>query len=177
MKTLAFALFLAIPLSGAAGAGDDASPSPAALRIAAAQKVLQKQPRRYQAYNELAMALVRWARETGDNSYYQQAQKAIESSLQIQPKNFEAVQAHVALLLAEHRYHSALDEAQELNHRMPDPVLVWGYIAEAQAALGNYQQAEEAAQWMMNLRPGNLPAYLCGAALRQDWGDLEGALD
>jgi tetratricopeptide (TPR) repeat protein len=177
MKTLVFVLFLAIPVSGAAGAGEDASPSPAELRIEAAQKVLQKQPRRHQAYNELALALLRRARETGNNSYYQQAQKAIESSLQIQPNNFEAGQAHVALLLAEHRYHSALDEAQELNHRMPDAVLVWGYIAEAQAALGNYQQAEEAAQWMMNLRPGNLPAYLCGAALRQDWGDLEEALD
>ena len=177
MKTLVFALFLAIPVLGATGAGEDVSPSPAALRIEAAQKVLQKQPRRYQAYNELAMALLRRTRETGDNSYCQQAQNAIESSLQIQPENFEAMQAHVALLLTEHRYHSALEEAQALNHRMPDAVLVWGYIAEAQVALGNYQQAEEAAQWMMNLRPGNLPAYLCGAALRQDWGDLEGALD
>jgi tetratricopeptide (TPR) repeat protein len=177
MKTFALALALAISTSGAPIAGGDSSPSPAALRVETAQKVLQKQPNRFQADNDLAMALIRRARETGDSSYYQQAQDAIDRSLKIQPENFEAGQAHVALLLAEHQYHSALDEAQTLNHRMPDAVLVWGYMAEADAALGDYKQAEEAAQWMMDLRPGNLPAYLCGAALRQDWGDIDGALD
>jgi tetratricopeptide (TPR) repeat protein len=177
MKTLALALTLAISIPVIAAAGEDASPSPASIRVEAAQKVLQKQPTRFQAENDLAIALIRRARETGDNSYDQQAQVAIERSLKIQPENFEAGQAHVALLLAEHRYHSALDEARILNHRMPDAVLVWGDLAEAEAALGDYKEAEAAAQWMMNLRPGNLPAYLCGAALRQDWGDMDGALD
>jgi tetratricopeptide (TPR) repeat protein len=175
MKTLFFALFLAMTASGAAAANENASPSPAELRIAGAQKILQKQPARYQAYNELAAALIRRARETGDNSYFAQAQQAIESSLKIQPENFEAQQAHVELLLAEHDYRRALDEARVLNHRMPDGVLVWGYMAEAEAALGDYQHAEDAAQWMMNLRPGNVPAYLVGADLREDWGDTDGA--
>jgi len=175
MKTLVFALFLAMTVSGAAAAGESASSSPAELRIAGAQKVLQKQPSRYQAYNELAQALVRRARETGENSYFEQARQAIASSLKIQPENFEAQQAQVDLLLAEHDYRAALEEGRALNHRMPDAVLVWGYIAEAEAALGEYQQAEAAAQWMMNLRPGNVPAYLAGADLREDWGDLDGA--
>jgi tetratricopeptide (TPR) repeat protein len=175
MKTLVIALFLAISASGAAGAGEGSSPSPAELRIKGAQKVLEKQPNRYQAYNDLALALVRRARETGDNSYVEQARVAIANSLRIEPKNFEAEQAQVDLLLAEHKYRPALEEARALNHRMPDAVLIWGYMAEAEAALGDYQQAEEAAQWMMNLRPGNLPAYLTGANLRQDWGDIDGA--
>jgi len=174
---MVFALFFAISASGAAGAGEDGSLSPSELRIEAAQKVLQKQPNRYQAYNDLALALVRRARETADTSYYQQARVAIETSLRIQPENFEADQAGVALLLAEHRFRPALKEARALNHRIPDSVLIWGYMAEAEAALGDYDQAVEAAQWMMNLRPGNLPAYLCGATLRQDWGDTDGALD
>lgn len=177
MKTLVFALSLSISAFGAAGGGEVASPSPAQLRIEAAQKVLQKQPKRCQGYNDLALALVRRARETADNSYYPQAQVAIENSLRVQPDNFEAGQAHVALLLAEHKYRQALDEAQALNHRMPDAVLIWGYIAEADAALGDYDQAEKAAQWMMDLRPGNLPAFLCAAALRGDWGETDGALD
>src|SRR6202166_2129469 len=177
MKTLVVALLLAICATGAANAADGTSPSPAELRIAGAQKVLQKQPNRYQAYNDLALALVRRARETGDNSYYEQAQAAIDSSLRIEPRNFEAQQAHVDLLLSEHEYRQALDEARALNQRMPDAVLVWGYMAEAEAALGDYQQAEESAQWMMNLRPGNLPAYLTGADLREDWGDIDGAED
>jgi tetratricopeptide (TPR) repeat protein len=175
MKTLAIALFLAVAASGVFGAGEAGSPSPAELRIEGAQKVLQKQPNRYQTYSDLALAFVRRARETGDSSYYEQAGAAIASSLRIAPENFEAQQAQVDLLLAEHNYRQALDEARALNHRMPDAVLVWGYMAEAEAALGDYQQAEDAAQWMMNLRPGNLPAYLTGAELRQDWGDIDGA--
>jgi tetratricopeptide (TPR) repeat protein len=175
MKTLVFALFLAICASGVASASEGGSSSPAELRIEGAQKVLQKQPNRYQAYNDLALAFVRRARETGDNSYYEQARAAIANSLQIEPENFEAEQAQVDLQLAEHRYRPALELARALNYRMPDAVLIWGYMAEAEAALGDYQQAEEAAQWMMNLRPGNLPAYLTGADLRQDWGDIDGA--
>ena len=177
MKVLIFVLSLVIAPFEVAGAAEVASPSPAEIRIEAARKVLQKQPNRYQAYNDLALALVRRAREIADTSYYQQAQAAIENSLRIQPDNFEAGQAHVALLLGEHKYREALEEARALNHRMPDSVLVWGYIAEADAAIGDYDQAETAAQWMMNLRPGNLPAFLRSAALREDWGDIDGALD
>jgi tetratricopeptide (TPR) repeat protein len=58
---------------------------------------------------------------------------------------------------------------------MPDAVLIWAYMAEAEAALGDYKQAEQSAQWAMNLRPGNRQAYLTGATLRQDWGDNDGA--
>ncbi len=143
---------------GAAAAGGSSSPSPAELRIAGAQKVLQKQPNRYQTYNDLALAYIRRARETGDSSYFEQARLAIASSLQIEPKNFEAQQAQVNLLLVQHQYRPALEQARALNQRMPDAVMIWGYIAEAEAALGDYEQAEEAAQWMMNLRPGNVPS-------------------
>jgi tetratricopeptide (TPR) repeat protein len=175
MKTLVTVLLLAISALGVTRADESSPHSPAELGIEGAQKVLQKQPNRYQAYNDLALALVRRARETGDDSYYEQARGAIASSLRIEPENFEARQAEVDLFLAEHRYSQALEEARALNHRMPDAVLIWGYMAEAEAALGDYQQAEQAAQWMMNLRPGNVPAYLTGAALRQDWGDIDGA--
>lgn len=182
MKTIIVTLILAtaaLARAAATSAAETGSnlPSPAQRRIDAARLVLAKQPNRYQAYNELALALVRRARETGDTRYYQQAEQAVDSSLRIQPENFEGRQAHVALLLGEHRYPQALAEAQILNRATPDAVNVWGYLAEADAALGDYDQAEKAAQWMMNLRPGNVPAYLCGAALREDWGDVAGALD
>ena len=177
MRILILGLLLSVPATPAAWGADGGSASPAELRIAAAQKVLQKQPDRYMAYNDLATALIRRARETGDKSYFQQAAEAVENSRRLQPDNFEAGQAHAALLLGEQKYSQALAEARALNHRMPDAVLVWGYMAEADAALGDYDAAEQAAQWMMNLRPGNLPAFLCGANLREDWGDIDGALD
>jgi len=174
MNALVLTLILVTQAVAAAGAR---VPSPAERRIDAARLVLAKQPNRYQAYNELAMALARRARESGDARYNQQAEQALESSLRIQPQNFEGKQALVYVLLGEHKYKQALAEAQALNRATPDALLVWGYMAEADAALGDYDQAAKAAQWMMNLRPGNVPAYLCGAVLREDWGDLSGALE
>jgi len=177
MKTIVITLILTTAaLAGALETGTNLPP-PAQRRIEAARLVLERQPNRYQAYNELAIALAHRARETGDTSYYRQAEQAIGSSLRIQPHNFEGEQAHVFVLIGERKYQQALAEAHALNRVTPDTVLVWGYMAQAEAALGDYDKAEEAAQWMMNLRPGNVPAYLVGASLREDWGDISGALD
>jgi tetratricopeptide (TPR) repeat protein len=177
MTTLILALAIAFPALDTVGPSKIATPSPAQLRIEAAHKAIQRQPNRYQGYNDLALALIRRTRETGDSSCLQQAQSAIDTSLKIQPDNFEGGEARVALLLAEQRYRLALEEAKALNHRMPDAVLIWGHMADAQEALGDYKGAEDSAQWMMNLRPGNVGAYLEGAVLRGDWGDTDGALD
>src|ERR1043166_5761139 len=49
--------------------------------------------------------------------------------------------------------------------RVPDDILVWGYLADADIALGDYDDAEKSAQWMLDLRPGNIPGLLLGACL------------
>jgi len=54
--------------------------------------------------------------------------------------------------------------------------MTYGYLAEADLALGNYAEAEANAQWMMNLRPNNTPALLIGAKLRVLFGDASGAI-
>jgi len=53
----------------------------------------------------------------------------------------------------------------------------YGYIAEADFALGDYPDAETNAQWMMNLRRNNIPALLIGAELRTVYGDPTGAIE
>jgi len=175
MRDLVLILLLAtLP---AAAADTIPSPSPAQRRVEMAKAVLEKQPDRFQAENDLAMALIGRARETADSSYYPQAEAAISRSFQLKPHNFEAAQAHVALLVAEHRYDQALAEAKILNHTTPDSVSVWGYMADAEEALGDYDEAAGAAQWMLTLRRGNVPGLLRAAALREDWGDIDGAAD
>ena len=172
------ALMPILLLTATIAVGADTGPtglSPAQRRIEMAGVQLQKQPDRFQAENDLALALIARARETGDPSYYASAEAAVERSLQLGPRNFEGEQAHVALLLAEHRYEQALTEAKALNQNTPDSVSVWGYMAEGYEALGNYDEAARCAQWMMNLRPGNVAGLLRSGALREEWGDIEGA--
>jgi len=64
-----------------------------------------------------------------------------------------------------------------LNKKVPDDVLVYGFLTDANAELGNYPDAENAAQWMLNLRPGNLPGMTRGAYLRELFGDVDGAYE
>ncbi len=155
----------------------DAQLTPAQQKIATAGKAIQKSPGKFQAYNDLAAALVRRARETSDSAYYERAQEALNKSLHLTPDNFEGLKIQVAILLGKHEYSQALEKARTLNRRTPDDVLVYGYVADAASELGNYEEAEKAAQWMLDLRPGNIPGLLRGASLRTVYGDIEGALD
>jgi tetratricopeptide (TPR) repeat protein len=151
--------------------------SPAAQSIAAASKAISEKPTECASYNLLATALVRRAQETADVSFYAQAERAVEKSLDLAPNNFDAAKIRVSILLGEHEYPAALEAAKMLNQRVPDDVIVYGLLTDADVELGNYSDAETAAQWMLNLRPGNLPALTRAAHLRELFGDTEGAYE
>jgi tetratricopeptide (TPR) repeat protein len=151
--------------------------SPSAQSITAACKAIGDKPTDYTGYNLLATALARRAQETTDVSFYAQAEDAVKKSLELAPNNFEAAKIRVSILQGEHEYPAALEAAETLNKRVPDDVTVYGLLTDADVELGNYNEAETAAQWMLNLRPGNLPALTRAAHLRELFGDTEGAYE
>jgi tetratricopeptide (TPR) repeat protein len=151
--------------------------TPAQLRIAAAGKQLKSDPKKVQAYNELAIGFLTRARETADPKYLKDADAALAQGLSLDAANFQLLRTQVALLLSRDELAQAKARARVLNHRTPDDVLTYGYLAEADIALGNYPEAETNAQWMLNLRPNNIPALLIGAKLRSLYGDEHGAMD
>jgi predicted Zn-dependent protease len=59
----------------------------------------------------------------------------------------------------------------------PDDVAVYGYLVDANVELGNYKEAVAAAQWMLNLRPGNFAGLVRAGYLRELHGNLSGALE
>ncbi|MGH7151627.1 MAG: tetratricopeptide repeat protein [Planctomycetota bacterium] len=158
-------------------AHDPAKPSPAERAIAQARKAIEKSPARAEPWNALAFSLARRARETSDPAFYEEAQNAIEKSLEISPGNLEGRKAEVWVLLGKHEFGRALAEATVLNRRAPDDVLVYGLMADAAAELGRYEEAEKAVDWMLDLRPGNVPALTRAAYLRELFGDVDGALE
>jgi tetratricopeptide (TPR) repeat protein len=160
--------------SGAAAAQGD---TPAERRIAAAKQQLDTDPKKVQAYNELALAFIKRTRETADPSYLNDADAALAQGLKLDSSDFQLQRTQVALMLGRHQFVQARDQAKLLHQRTPDDVLTYGYIAEADIALGNYSEAETNAQWMMNMRPYNTPALLVGATLRTLYGDPHGAID
>lgn len=147
------------------------------LDVAEARKTVFDKPAQYTSYNLLATALVRQAQEMLDSTYYVEAESAVKKSLELAPNNFETEKIEVSILLGEHEFPAALEAAKKLNKMTPDDVMVYGMLTDANVELGNYSDAENSAQWMLNLRPGNLPALTRAAHLRELFGDAEGAYE
>lgn len=174
LSTLIIGLFLVAPVAGEA---PTAQLSPAEQKIALAERAIKKNHDQPQPYVDLAMALARRARETSDATYYTRADEVLKKSFELAPDNFPGQKVHVWILLGKHEFARALQEAKEINRRMPDDVQVYGFLTDASIELGNYQEAEKAAQWMLDIRPGNLAGLTRGAYLRELFGDLDGAAD
>jgi len=153
------------------------APSPAEISIRKAEEDIQKKPEHYPYYNALAMAYARRARETSDVAYYGKAEETLQRSFAISPDNYEGLKVKTWLLLGRHEFAKALEVAKTLNQRMPDDVTVYGYLVDSNAELGNYKDAVAAAQWMLDLRPGNIAGLTRAAYLRELHGDLPGSLE
>ena len=165
------ALSLLTPLSAADGS------TPAERRIAFTRKAIERQPGQSRPYNRLAMALAQRARETADPDYYRQALAAVKTSLELAPDNYGARKARVWCLLGQHELTQALEEAKLLNRLAPDDIQVYGFLADAYTQLGKYSEAEKSVQWMLDLRPGNVPGLTRGAYLRELYGLTDGAVE
>ena len=159
-----------IPSGAPAGA-----PSPAERRIAWAQGAVEKNPRSARFHSNLAMAFAARARETSDPVFYDRAAESIRRALEIEPESFEARKAEAWTLLGKHEFAAAREKARALNRRAPDDLQVYAFLVDANVELGNYREAEEAAQWLLDIRPGNPLGLTRAAYLRELFGDLGGA--
>jgi tetratricopeptide (TPR) repeat protein len=151
--------------------------TPAETAIRKAQEEIAKRPDYSPYYNALAMAYARRARETSDVAFYAKADETLKRSFAIAPDNYEGLKVQTWLLLGRHEFAKAREVAMKLNRQTPDDVTVYGYLADANAELGNYKEAVNSVQWMLNLRPGNVPGLTRAAYLRELHGDIEGAID
>jgi|HubBroStandDraft_2_1064218.scaffolds.fasta_scaffold00263_19 tetratricopeptide (TPR) repeat protein len=181
MKRIAALLLLALGavagFAQAPSAPAETKLSPAERGMEQARKLIGKNPKDFEAYNALALALSRRARETSDVKFYAQAEDTLQKSFEIAPNNFDGQRIHVWLLLGKHEFAAARDAALKLNRKMPDDVMLYGFLTDANVELGNYKDAETAAQWMLDLKPGNTPGLTRAAYLRELFGDVEGSLD
>ncbi|MEO5742249.1 MAG: tetratricopeptide repeat protein [Vicinamibacterales bacterium] len=150
---------------------------PPEQRVTAAERRVNLKPESFEAHNDLALSLTQRARETADTRYYDRAEESVRRSLELSPGNLGAQKMRVWVLLGKHEFAAALEQARALNKQIPDDVQVYGFLTDAHVELGNYKEAEETCQWMLDLRPGNIPALTRAAYLRELFGDIEGAIE
>ena len=182
MKRITFLLLFlvvgtTVELAQIGGVSAEKKLSPAERSMAQAKKLIEKNPNDFEAYNALALALSRRARETSNVVFYGQGEEALQKSFAISPDNFDGQRIRVWLLLGKHEFAAALEAAKQLIQKMPDDVMLYGFLTDANVELGNYKEAETAAQWMLDLKPGNMPGLTRAAYLRELFGDIEGSLD
>ncbi|MCB0131278.1 MAG: tetratricopeptide repeat protein, partial [Caldilineaceae bacterium] len=140
------------------------------------QGQLQRTPTNTYATAQLGLALLQEARVTGDPARYAQAQTALDQALAADPQQIDALVGQGMLALSRHDFTGALawaDAAQAVNPFRAD---VWGIRVDGLVELGRYPAAVDAAQRMVDLRPG-LEAYSRIAYLRELHGDVDGAID
>ena len=140
------------------------------------QRMLQANAGNWIASDELAGAYLQKVREVGDPSYYPKVEALLRAALQHDSEDLEASTLMGALSLARHQFTDALAWGQKAHALGPYSSRPLGIISDAQAQLGQYDEAVASLQQMINLRP-DLSSYSRVSYLRELYGDVPGAID
>lgn len=144
--------------------------------VAAAQKLIEQSPQTAKGYNLLAARYARMARETGDFSINSNAETAVNRALEVEPENPDSKRIRASLLLTFHKFAEALEYGTKLQKANPQDAIIYGVLTDANNELGNYPEAIDAVQKMVDTRP-NMESYARVAAVRSLHGDADGAIE
>lgn len=164
-----------VPLTSAA-AMSSAPKTQADRALQGAKAMITRNAEDLSGYTRLAEAYMRKARESGDSSFYVKAETAIQHVLNQKPNHYAAKRVLAWIALGKHDFSQALALTTQLQQERPDDYWIYGLQGDAYTELGEYSNAINAFQQMMDRRPG-LPAYTRAAYMRTLHGDMEGATE
>lgn len=146
------------------------------VQIQALQDQLRSHPDDWQAYGQLGLAYLQKARESGDPTYYQKTEEALDKALSFQADDYASIAAQGTLALARHDFASALEWGESARQINPSRAYAYGVIADAQIELGRYAEAIQTLQAMVDLRP-DISSYSRVSYARELHGDTAGAIE
>jgi tetratricopeptide (TPR) repeat protein len=137
---------------------------------------VQANPKDYKSMLALAQAYIQESRVTGDHAYYDKAAlEVLNTVLENEPKNFEALCCKATVLLSQHHFAEGLEVAKFALPINPDNAFIYGIMCDANVELGNYKEAISMADKMVSMRPDNR-SYARISYLREIYGDMPGAI-
>jgi tetratricopeptide (TPR) repeat protein len=145
-------------------------------QIGALQERLRQQPGDAPAATRLGLAYLQRARETSDPTYYGRAEGVLNQALGAAPDDTDTLIGLGSLALARHQFQDALEWGQRAVTSNPYKAAAYGVVGDAHTELGRYEEAVEAIQQMVNLRPDQI-SYARVAYARELHGDLAGAIE
>ncbi|MDP3873098.1 MAG: tetratricopeptide repeat protein [Methyloversatilis sp.] len=178
MKTVLTTLALCCACAFAPAYADD-TPAERAIKAAEARiaTLTAAKSLRAEALNGLALALARRARETSDTDFYDRAHAVLDRAQQVEADNRDTQRTRIWVWLGEHEFRRVFDAALALHKANPDDLMTLAMLTDASVELGRYADAERYAQWLLDLRPGNVVGLTRAAYLRELFGDVEGAIE
>ena len=135
---------------------------------------VEERPESVEAVQAQGAAYIDRAAATGDPAFYARAEQSFDRADELAPDDPLTLVGRGALALARHEFADALDIGQRAVRELPASPDALGVVVDAEVELGQYDQAAEHAQQMLDLRPG-LAALARASYLRELNGDLAGA--
>ena len=145
-------------------------------RIRMYQWLTQVEPSQPHYENLLAATYIQKVRETTDYSYLDRAARILESVLSNNHDDYEALRLRTEIELERHDFKRAAESSGRLTKLAPQDAWNWGTLGDALIERGEYDQAADAYQRMIDIKP-NLSSYNRAAYFRFLYGDLDGAID
>lgn len=142
--------------------------------VEVAEAAVRANPTKDDAWIVLGRAWVRKARESADPGFYLNADACADVVLERSADSMIALDLRGLVLLNAHKFADARALAVSITEKHPDDPMAWGTLSDACLEMGRYEEATEAAQRMVDLKP-NLPSYSRAAHLQWLRGDLTGA--
>ncbi|MFF7194989.1 tetratricopeptide repeat protein [Streptomyces sp. NPDC008079] len=157
--------------AGAPAAGAD----PLAQDINGIQAHLRQSPRDAVALGTLGLDYVQQAKNTADPTYYPKAEAVLKRSLSVDATdNFTAMGGMAALEAGRHDFRRALTWSRKAVAVNPYNSSLYGTLADALTQLGRYDEAADAVQRMVDLRPG-APSLARASYVAELRGDIDTA--
>jgi tetratricopeptide (TPR) repeat protein len=123
----------------------------------------------------LASGYIQKMRETMDFGYLDRAEKVLDRVLAADNTNYEALRLGTVIQLERHNFTKVVDLSRHLIEIAPTDSWNWGTLGDAFIELGDYEQAADAYQRMMTIRP-DLASYNRAAHYRFLNNDVKGAI-
>ena len=127
------------------------SKSPTVAEIDRLTAMVKANPDNADVQRELGFALVQRVRETADPSLYSPAIAAFDAALALEPQDAMALTGAAGVQLGRHEFASALGSADRAIALSPSLVPAHAVRFDALIELGRYEEAEEAAGYLLGL--------------------------
>ena len=145
-------------------------------RVAALEAALAANPRDHASGIALAEALVRQSRVTGNGAFAARGEQRVRAALESDPGDYDAQRMLGVVLLSLHRFDAAVAAGERARSMRPDDPFNYGVIGDGLLELGRYQQAFEAFQRMVDMRP-SAASYARVSYAQEIQGQLDAALE